>query len=90
MRRATDAAFKQASAPPLWGHHTMKPIKREDVRQVLIHFAELAAPARLEFLGAMNEYLFASPQRRRVIVQAWKEQDQTRGDGVPPASHDNA
>lgn len=57
----------------------MKPIKREDVRQILIHFAGLAAPARLEFLRAMNEYLFASPQRRRVIVHAWEAQGDTQG-----------
>ncbi|MCO5397569.1 hypothetical protein [Ralstonia soli] len=68
----------------------MKSIKREDVRRILIHFAGLGAPARVEFLAAMNEYLFASPQRRRVIMHAWKEQGQTQGDGVPPASPDSA
>lgn len=53
----------------------MKPIKKEHVRHILLDFAELAGPARLEFLSAMNEYLFASPQRRRAIVDAWKTQD---------------
>lgn len=51
----------------------MKRIKRDQVRNILINFAELRGPARLEFLGAMNEFLFASPQRRRVLVSAWKE-----------------
>ncbi len=59
----------------------MKPIKNDNVRQILIDFAGLPAPARLAFLSAMNEYLFASPQRRRSIVLAWKQQDEA---SLPP------
>lgn len=52
----------------------MKPIEKEKIRQILIDFATLPAAARQEFLSAMNTFLFASPQRRRVIVTAWKAQ----------------
>lgn len=52
----------------------MKPIEKEKIRQILIEFAALPVAARQEFLGEMNAFLFASPQRRRVIVTAWKKQ----------------
>jgi len=61
----------------------MKTTERENVRQVLIDFAKLPAPARLEFLAAMNEYLFASPQRRRVIVKVWKAQGEDAQPALP-------
>jgi len=54
----------------------VKNIEEEKIRQILIDFAGLAEPERQEFLGAMNAYLFASPQRRRAIVAAWKAQDE--------------
>lgn len=68
----------------------MKPIKKERVRQILIDFAALPATARQEFLSAMNAFLFASPQRRRVIVTGWKAQgvaaSARAGKPTPPPS----
>lgn len=64
----------------------MKDITREDVRQILIDFGGLPASARLEFLAAMNEYLFASPQRRRLILNAWKTKGEAPDDVAGPVS----
>ncbi|CAJ0821664.1 MULTISPECIES: hypothetical protein [Ralstonia] len=68
----------------------MKQTERDNLRHILLGFAELTAPARHAFLGAMNEYLFSSPQRRRQIVEAWKQPDAPAPDkpqprSVPPA-----
>jgi len=68
----------------------VKQVERDKVRHILLGFAELTASARLDFLGAMNEYLFSSPQRRRQIVETWKQPDSPAPDkpqphGVPPA-----
>ncbi|KHK51611.1 hypothetical protein PI87_20830 [Ralstonia sp. A12] len=51
----------------------VKQTEQDKIRHILLGFAELTAPARHEFLGAMNEYLFSSPQRRRQIVGTWKQ-----------------
>jgi hypothetical protein len=59
----------------------MKRIEREKVRLVLVDFANLAGAERREFLGAINEFLFSSPQRRRVIKEAWEQKD-----SPPPAT----
>ncbi|VBB16477.1 hypothetical protein [Burkholderia stabilis] len=53
----------------------MKHIEKEKVRLILIEFSKLAGIERREFLGAMNEFLFSSPQRRRHIVETWEQQD---------------
>lgn len=68
----------------------MKQTERDKLRHILLGFAELTAPARHEFLGAMNEYLFSSPQRRRQIVETWKQSgspapDHPQQHSVPPA-----
>ncbi|MGM3274219.1 hypothetical protein [Ralstonia sp. 24A2] len=68
----------------------MKQAERDKVRHILLGFAELTASARLDFLGAMNEYLFSSPQRRRQIVETWKQPesstpDKPRPHRAPPA-----
>ncbi|WP_155639516.1 hypothetical protein [Burkholderia multivorans] len=52
----------------------MKRIEKEKVRLILIEFSKLAGVERREFLGAMNEFLFSSPQRRRHIVAGWEMQ----------------
>ncbi|MBN6732905.1 hypothetical protein [Burkholderia multivorans] len=52
----------------------MKRIEKEKVRLILIEFSKLAGVERREFLGAMNEFLFSSPQRRRHIVAGWETQ----------------
>ncbi|HEF4732331.1 TPA: hypothetical protein SAO09_004046 [Burkholderia multivorans] len=52
----------------------MKRIEKEKVRLILIEFSKLAGVERREFLGAMNEFLFSSPQRRRHIVVGWETQ----------------
>jgi hypothetical protein len=41
------------------------------VREVLCAFVELHAEAQQAFNGAMNEYLLASPSRRRELIRAW-------------------
>ncbi|GCB06735.1 hypothetical protein PSUB009319_43660 [Ralstonia sp. SET104] len=60
--------------------YTMKNTERKEVRQILIAFATLAGPSRQAFLGAMNDFMFASPQRRRLIVNAWKQEDSSEAD----------
>ncbi|KVD46929.1 hypothetical protein WS61_10645 [Burkholderia sp. ABCPW 11] len=44
------------------------------MRLILIEFSKLAGVERREFLGAMNEFLFSSPQQRRHIVEGWERQ----------------
>ncbi|WP_157649309.1 hypothetical protein [Burkholderia ubonensis] len=50
----------------------VKHIERDNVRLVLLDFARLASAERREFLGAMNDFLFSSPQRRRAIMATWE------------------
>lgn len=68
----------------------MKTIENEDAQRLLIEFSALSAPARQAFLVAMNELLFASPQRRRVIVNAWKQQESMATATLPSAETSGA
>jgi hypothetical protein len=51
------------------------------VREILCAFVELNAEAQQAFNGAMNEYLLASPARRRELIRAW-----SLGSGPFPAT----
>jgi hypothetical protein len=42
------------------------------VVEALCAFVELNAEAQQAFNGAMNEYLLASPTRRRELIKAWR------------------
>ncbi|MBR8402682.1 MULTISPECIES: hypothetical protein [Burkholderia cepacia complex] len=53
----------------------MKHIENKNVRLVLLDFAKLTGAERREFLDAMNEFLFSSPQRQRAIMKGWEQHD---------------
>ncbi|WP_060006227.1 hypothetical protein [Burkholderia ubonensis] len=57
-------------------------------KQVLCAFAELKEDAQQAFNGALNEYLLASPTRRRQLIKQWQESVDTaeRRDFVGPAA----
>ncbi|MGU7816132.1 hypothetical protein [Burkholderia sp. AW49-1] len=43
------------------------------VMRVLCAFADLKDDAQQAFNGAMNEYLLASPTKRRQLLKQWRE-----------------
>lgn len=43
------------------------------VMHVLCAFVDLKDESQQAFNGAMNEYLLASPSRRRQLVQQWRD-----------------
>lgn len=45
-----------------------------NTHKVLVLFASLNAADRERFMSSMHEYLLASPQGRRALVQAWQRE----------------
>ena len=57
-------------------------------KQVLCAFAELKEDAQQAFNGALNEYLLASPSKRRQLIKHWQEsvEEASRRDVDDPAA----
>lgn len=53
------------------------------VYTALLLFSELAEPGRGEFIVALNEFLLASPKRRKSMQNNWAGEPQSAAAGRP-------